>query len=40
MKEAIWQAFCETGEALCYLLYRALDEAAEPAAGEETPRSA
>ena len=40
MKEAIWQAFRETVEPLCYLLYRTLEGAAEPAAGEETPRSA
>ncbi len=24
MKDAIWQAFRETGDPLCYLLYRAL----------------
>ncbi len=39
MKEAIWQAFRETGDPLCYLLYRAAAprrEAAERKNGHET----
>ncbi len=40
MKQAIWQAFRETGDPLCYLLYRALRDKTEYAAGEDTQRSA
>ena len=27
MQDAIWQAFCETGDPLYYMLYRALADA-------------
>ena len=37
--EAIWQAFRDTGEPLCYLLYRAVS-ARERAQSEETTKTA
>jgi hypothetical protein len=40
MKEAIWQAFRETGDPLCYLLYRAFSGTPDRAAGGQTPKSA
>ena len=40
MKEAIWQAFRETGDPLCYLLYRAVNGTPDCSAGEKTPKSA
>ncbi len=40
MKEAIWQTFRETGDPLCYLLYRALNGTPDRTAGGKTPKSA
>ncbi len=40
MKEAIWQAFRETGDPLCYLLYRASCGDLTPKSSENTPKTA
>ena len=40
MRDAIWQAFRETGDPLCYLLYRVFDGTERRTECKETPRSA
>ncbi len=40
MTEAIWQVFRETGDPLCYLLYRAALPARGTAKNETVPKSA
>ena len=40
MKEAFWQAFRETGDPLCYLLYCAFGGTERRTEREESPRSA
>ncbi len=40
MTEAIWQTFRETGDPLCYLLYRAARQERENDQGEDVPKTA
>lgn len=40
MTEAIWQVFRETGDPLCYLLYRAARSCRKTANKEDEPKSA
>ena len=40
MTEAIWQAFRETGDPLCYLLYRAARQERERDRSEDVPKTA
>ena len=40
MKESIWQVFRETGDPLCYLLYRAALQERENTKSADVPKSA
>ncbi len=40
MKESIWQVFRETGDPLCYLLYRAAQSRREAVNDENEPKTA